>query len=105
MDEEAKAVLESKEALEVIRFFAKKISKLSQFDYERFVAVTREINDETGTKGKGLYHPLRVALTARASGLELDKFIPLVEEGSRLNFPLPIKNCAQRVAELLESWR
>ena len=26
MDEEAKAVLESKEALEVIRFFAKKIS-------------------------------------------------------------------------------
>lgn len=102
LDEEARAILKAVGALEVIRLFAKKVSKYSQFDYERFVAITRQIKQETGAKGKELYHPLRVALTARASGLELDKFIPLVEEGSRLDFPLPIKNCAQRVAELLE---
>jgi len=102
LNEEALAILKAKGALKVIRIFARKISKYGRFDYERFVAITREIRDETGAKGRELYHPLRVALTARASGLELDKFIPLVEGGSRLDFPRPIKNCAQRVAELLE---
>lgn len=45
---------------------------------------------------------LRVALTARASGLELAKFIPLVEEGEKLEFLLPLKNCSQRVTEVLD---
>jgi len=103
MDQEAKAILQSQSALEVVRLFGQRISSLGRFDYDRFVTVTREIKDKTGAKGKDLYHPLRVALTARASGLELDKFIPLVEEGARLDFPLPIKNCAQRVAELLSN--
>jgi len=38
-------------------------------------------------------------LTARASGLELDKFIPLIEEGARLNFPRPIKSSLERIRE------
>jgi hypothetical protein len=63
--------------------------------------MAKEIKEETECKGKDLYHPLRVALTAQTSGLELDTFIPLVEEGAKLALPKPIKNCRQRASETL----
>jgi len=31
----------------------------------------------------------------------LDKFIPLVEKGARLNLPRSLKNCSQRISEML----
>jgi len=72
---------------------------VERLDYETYAILTQEIKQESGCKGKRLYKPLRVALTASASGLDLDKFIPLVEEGARLGFPRPLKSCAQRIAE------
>ena len=102
MDDEAKTLIKSEAAAKVIRLFKEKTQKLKEFSYELFVGITEEIKKETGYKGKALYHPLRVALTARASGLELDKFIPLVEEGTKLAFPEPIKNCLERVTEVLD---
>jgi nondiscriminating glutamyl-tRNA synthetase len=103
MDEEARRELEVGCAPQVIKHFAEKISQVKEFDYDRFAAFAQEIRKETSCKGKDLYHPLRIVLTAKASGLELDKFIPLVEEGARLDFPLPVKNCSQRVSEVLEA--
>jgi len=102
MDEEARKELKAGCAPQVIGHFAEKVSQVKEFDYDRFAAFAQEIKEETGCKGKDLYHPLRIILTAKASGLELDKFIPLVEEGARLDFPLPVKNCSQRVSEVLE---
>ena len=101
MEDEIKRELETGCALRVIKLFGEKISELDSFDYDRFAFLTQEIGQETGCKGKELYHPLRVALTGRTSGLKFDKFINLVEEGAKLNFPKPMKNCAQRVAEML----
>lgn len=102
MDQEAREIVQSETGGKVIRVFWEKISKTSFFNYQTFITMTEEIKKETGCKGKNLYHPLRVALTARASGLELDQFIPLVEEGSRVAFSQPIKSCSQRVAEMME---
>lgn len=68
-------------------------------------ALAQEIKKEIGYKGKNLYYHLRLALKARRSGLELDKFIPLVEEGARMNFPVAVKNCSQRVSEVLSVWK
>lgn len=102
MSPEAQEIVHSESARKVIRSFCEKISQSSTFDYQRFVGMTQEIKKETGCKGKHLYHPLRVALTARASGLELDQFITLVEEASRMNFKKPVKSCYQRVAEMLQ---
>jgi glutamyl-tRNA synthetase len=99
MDNDAKEILKEHCSLEVIRSFAEKIAGVEKFDYEAFGSMAKEIKEDTGCKGKELYHPLRVALTAKTSGLELDKFIPVVEEGAKLNFPKPLKNCAQRVSE------
>jgi nondiscriminating glutamyl-tRNA synthetase len=102
MGDEMKQELGSDCASRVIRIFGEKIVKEKSFDYDRFASIAQEIKSETGCKGKDLYHPLRIALTARSSGLDLDKYIPLVEEGSRLNLPRPIKNCSQRVSEFLD---
>ena len=102
MEDEVKKELKTESAPLVIRLFAEKISKIEEFDYDKFAAIAREIRDETGCKGKDLYHPLRIVLTAKGSGLDLDKFIPLVEEGAKQNFPTPVKNCSQRVSEALK---
>jgi glutamyl-tRNA synthetase len=102
MDQEAKSILESEEGRRVIQFFHDELLKLNKFDYEIFIKITEKIKKKFKYKGKKLYHPLRVALTARSSGLELNQFIPLVEEGSNLQFPIKIKNCIERVNEIIK---
>jgi glutamyl-tRNA synthetase len=101
MEEQIKKEMEGDCASKVLSLFDQKITDVKQFDYEQFVAIAQEIKQITGCKGKDLYHPLRIALTTRGSGLDLDKFIPLVEKGARLNLPRPLKNCSQRVSEML----
>lgn len=101
LDIESKEILKSDCAMKVIRLFGEKIAKVEKFDYEQFAAITQEIKSETDCKGKHLYHPLRVTLTTKAIGLDLDKFIPLVEEGAQLSFPRQLKNCSQRTSEML----
>jgi glutamyl-tRNA synthetase len=100
-DQEAREIIASDSARLVIKTFYQKIAALSEFNYEVFARITGEIKKETGIKGKDLYHPLRVVLTARGSGLELDKFIPLLEEGARLNFPRRIIGCLERVKTMV----
>jgi len=101
LDQEAREIIASDSARLVIKTFYQKIAALSEFNYEVFARITGEIKKETGIKGKDLYHPLRVVLTARGSGLELDKFIPLLEEGARLNFPRRIIGCLERVKTMV----
>ncbi|MGB9907679.1 MAG: glutamate--tRNA ligase [Candidatus Saccharicenans sp.] len=100
MEEEAREIIQAESARKVLAAFIQKTAGLKEFNYQIFAGLTGEIKKATGIKGKDLFHPLRVALTARASGLELDKFIPLVEEGSRLNFPRKIKGCLERIREI-----
>jgi len=99
LDQAEKDSLQSECAVKVLDVFAQKLKGIKSLDYETFAAMTQEIKTETGCKGRELYHPLRLALTGRSSGLDLDKLIPLVESGTHLDFPRPLINCAQRVAE------
>jgi nondiscriminating glutamyl-tRNA synthetase len=105
MGEEEKKVLESACSAKVIQAFAEKLVREKDFDYDKFAVIAGEIKQETGCTGQDLYRPLRLALTAKASGLDLDKFIPLVEAGSSLDFPQPLKNCLSRVKEVMEFLR
>ena len=102
MKENVRQELTTECAVKGIRIFAEKISQVSEFDYEKFAAIAQKIREETGCKGRELYHPLRIVLTAEGSGLDLDKFIPLVEEGAKLGFPTPVLNCAQRVSAMMK---
>ncbi|HEY6273860.1 MAG TPA: glutamate--tRNA ligase, partial [Terriglobales bacterium] len=67
--------------------------------YERFHEITKEVQRQTGKKGRELFHPIRVALTGTVSGPELEKLIPIFEEGSKLALARPVKSVAQRLHE------
>jgi glutamyl-tRNA synthetase len=53
-------------------------------DREAFRAMAARIRERTGEKGKALFHPIRLALTGEAAGLELDVAVPAIERGARL---------------------
>lgn len=48
------------------------------FDSSTYGAWTRAIAAATGVKGRGLHHPLRLALTGREAGPELARLLPLI---------------------------
>jgi glutamyl-tRNA synthetase len=48
------------------------------WDQETWGAWTKAVSAETGAKGRGLFHPLRLALTAQERGPELKKLLPLI---------------------------
>lgn len=101
LDVEAQEILNSECAGKVLKSIADKIKKIMFLDFDKYAELTKEIKVETGCKGKDLFRPLRVALTTKTSGLDLDKFIPLVEEGARLVFPKPMLNCALRITKVI----
>jgi glutamyl-tRNA synthetase len=51
---------------------------------ETWGAWTKAVAAETGTKGRALFHPLRLALTGQASGPELKKLLPLIGRAKAL---------------------
>jgi glutamyl-tRNA synthetase len=48
------------------------------WDEATWPAWTRVVSAETGTKGRSLFHPLRLALTGRETGPELKALLPLL---------------------------
>ena len=50
----------------------------------RFAPWPRVSGSKQGRKGKALFHPIRLAFTGEAEGLELDLAVPLIEQGAAL---------------------
>ena len=51
---------------------------------ETWGVFTKAVATETGAKGRGLFHPLRLALTGRGDGPELKKLLPLIGRAKAL---------------------
>ena len=97
--DDTKQVLDDPGAREVLKSFLPKMLALGEVTYERFREVAKAVQKETGKKGKDLFHPIRVALTGAVSGPELEKLIPIFEEGAKLPLARHVKSCAERVRE------
>jgi hypothetical protein len=54
-----------------------------------------EVKTATGVNGTELYNPICIALTGTPSGLDFDRLVPLIEQGSALNLGVP--NVCQRL--------
>jgi len=54
-------------------------------DRDAFRAAAGRVREKTGQKGKALFHPIRLALTGEAEGLELDLAVPAIERGAALD--------------------
>ena len=69
-------------------------------DRDAFRAAVAQVRERTGQKGKLLLHPIRLALTGEAEGLELDLAVPAIERGAALGQSglRPIVSAADRAA-------
>ncbi|MGQ9617599.1 MAG: glutamate--tRNA ligase [Candidatus Aminicenantia bacterium] len=101
MDEESKELLYKESSKNVISSLYSKIKDFDSIVWDDFSSQVKRLGDETGIKGKELFHPIRVALTSKYSGLELKSFVPLIEEGSKLEFPKRILNIKERLRKTL----
>ncbi|MNI91397.1 Glutamate--tRNA ligase [compost metagenome] len=62
----------------VLAAFLTKVEGLADFSVENIGAAIKEVQKETGTKGKGLFMPIRVALTGQMHGRDLNQTIYLL---------------------------
>jgi nondiscriminating glutamyl-tRNA synthetase len=88
-------------AVAVVIQFLEQISVPDSEIIRDWKTIINTVKAKTGLKGKQLFHPIRVALTGNVSGPELDKLLPIFEQGNQLLLPKPIKNCHQRVSEFV----
>lgn len=95
--------LEDPGALDLIRRFAVELERRDQLTFDDFRVIVGSLKDATKRKGKQLFHPLRAALTAKSSGPELDKLIPLIEAAARLRIKSVI-GCRTRVKTFLDRY-
>ena len=91
-------VLSEAKAADVIRVLAGELENPGREMPRDWKEIVATVKAQTGQKGKQLFHPIRVALTGSDSGPELDKLLPIFENGSRLALPKRVLNCSQRVA-------
>jgi glutamyl-tRNA synthetase/nondiscriminating glutamyl-tRNA synthetase len=90
----------------VARALADALAAAPRLDRDEFRSVASQVKAKTGQKGKGLFHPIRVALTGRAAGPELDLAVPAIDRGAELSpgAGIPsIVGCRERAAEFVRA--
>jgi glutamyl/glutaminyl-tRNA synthetase len=71
-------------ARSVVTALAEALTTAPRLDRERFRAVADQVKGRTAQKGKALFHPIRIVLTGRAEGPELDLAVPAIDRGADL---------------------
>jgi glutamyl/glutaminyl-tRNA synthetase len=85
--------------------FAAEVSTIGPLDRDSFRAAATRAREKTGLKGRGLFHPIRVALTAAESGPELDLAVPAIDRGAALAADAglaAVLSCAERLRQVAE---
>ena len=100
---EIRDTLDDPGAIDLIRRFREQLDSKDQLTFDDFRTIAGTLKDATKRKGKQLFHPLRAALTAKSSGPELDKLIPLIETAAQLRIK-DVLSCKQRVGAFLERY-
>lgn len=77
-DEEAKAMLAEEHAPVVLGSFLGKVEQAKDFSPEAIQGLLKEVQKETGYKGKQLFMAIRVALTGQMHGRDLNHTIHLL---------------------------
>jgi nondiscriminating glutamyl-tRNA synthetase len=103
IEKDAREALSKPEGSAVAREFARLVFEKESLTPESYREIVSRVKSNTQQKGRNLFHPIRAVLTGRGSGPELEKLIPLYEEGSRLNLPRKVMSCRERVDAVLKS--
>jgi glutamyl-tRNA synthetase/nondiscriminating glutamyl-tRNA synthetase len=68
----------------VVGALAEELASAPRLDREKFREIANRVRLRTSQKGKALFHPIRVVLTGRAEGPELDQAVPAIDLGAEL---------------------
>lgn len=78
LEESAKEVLTWPWTLQIVAAFEKELKDLSELTPESVPKLTKQLQTETGKKGKELFWPIRVAVTGKTHGPELVHLFPIL---------------------------
>lgn len=76
--EEAKAVLAEEQVPVVLRAFHDKVAEMVAFEPDEIKQAIKQVQKDTGCKGKQLFMPIRAALTGQIHGPDLNKSLSLL---------------------------
>ena len=77
-NDEAKEVLQGETVPTVLNAFMSKLEAMETFDEPSILAAIKEVQKETGVKGKNLFMPIRVATSGQTHGPAIGKTIELL---------------------------
>jgi len=83
-DQQMLEEMHAEPARAVVTALAEELAAAPRLDREKFRDAANRVKTKTGLKGKALFHPIRVALTGRAEGPELDLAVPAIDRGAEL---------------------
>ncbi|HYK91798.1 MAG TPA: glutamate--tRNA ligase [Acidobacteriota bacterium] len=101
LDADAQSALQAPEARAVAQEFLRLVEMREPVTPESYREIVGQVKEATRQKGKALFHPIRAALTGRGSGPELERLVPLYEDGSRLDLPRKVMSCRERLRAVL----
>jgi nondiscriminating glutamyl-tRNA synthetase len=96
---ETQSVLLRAGAREVIRELANLVLDGGDVDSDRFKEIVEGIKAAVPYRSRDIFHPIRLALTGRAGGGELDRVILLLDSAERLDFDIAVKGTRARMVE------
>jgi nondiscriminating glutamyl-tRNA synthetase len=106
-DETIRGEMTADAAHAVARAFADELASMPRLTREMFRAAATAVKARTGQKGRALFHPIRVVLTGRAEGPELDLIVPAIDRGAELpaDSGVPtITGCRERAAAFVSAF-
>jgi len=83
-DPQIRSEMSADGARAVVAALAEELAAAPRLDREKFRAAANQIKTRTGQKARALFHPIRVVLTGRAEGPELDLAVPAIDSGADL---------------------
>lgn len=104
LDEAGREALREPRAREVVEAFLREAEGRDLAAPGAYREAVLAVKEALQVKGKALFHPIRVALTAAQSGPDLERLVPLLERGSRLPLPWGIPSASQRLRATLAHW-
>ena len=78
LDDACKEVLAGETVMTVLKAFREKLKTLETVDAPTVKKTIKDVQKETGIKGKNLFMPIRVAVSGQMHGPELDQTIELL---------------------------
>ena len=83
-DPQIRSEMSADGARAVAAALAEELAAAPRLDREKFRAAANQVRTRTGQKARALFHPIRVVLTGRAEGPELDLAVPAIDSGADL---------------------